>query len=199
VFLDASDEVLVRRFESVRRQHPLQAEGRLTDGIEAERTLLDDLRGSADLVIDTSSLNVHELRAAVEGALEGPVDPSLRATVVTFGYKYGLPVDADLVLDCRFIPNPHWIPELRPRSGLDLDVSLYVLGQPGAEEVLDRVRDLVVLTAPGFLKEGKRYLTIAVGCTGGKHRSVAMAEELMARLRSQGIEGRVVHRDLGRE
>ena len=199
LFLEASDDALVRRFESVRRKHPLQDEGRITDGIDAERAMLDDLRGNADLVIDTTALNVHELRAAVEQALAGAVDPVLRANLVTFGYKYGLPVDADLVLDCRFLPNPHWVPELRPRSGLDLNVSLYVLGQPGAEEVLNQFRDLVVLTGPGFLKEGKRYLTIAVGCTGGKHRSVAMAEELMARLQAAGIEGRVVHRDLGRE
>ncbi len=199
VFLEASDDVLVRRFESVRRKHPLQDDGRLTEGIAAERVLLEDLRESADLVIDTSSLNVHELRAAVEDALAGPVEPSLRATVVTFGYKYGLPADSDLVLDCRFIPNPHWVPELRARTGLDLDVSLYVLGQDGSEDALDRFRDLVALMTPGYLREGKRFVTIAVGCTGGKHRSVAMAEELMARLRGAGIDGRVVHRDLGRE
>ena len=199
VFLEAADEALVRRFESVRRKHPLQGDGRITDGIEAERVLLEDLRGDADLVIDTTALNVHELRAAVEDALAGPVDPSLRATLVTFGYKYGLPVDADLVVDCRFLPNPHWVPELRPRSGMDPEVSTYVLGQPGADELLDRYTEILGLIAPGYLREGKRFVTVAVGCTGGKHRSVAMAEELARRLIASGIETRVVHRDLGRE
>ena len=199
VFLEASDEALVRRFESVRRKHPLQADGRITDGIEAERVLLEDLRGDADLVIDTSALNVHELRAAVEDALAGPVEPTLRATLVTFGYKYGVPVDSDLVLDCRFLPNPHWVPELRPRSGLDPEVSAYVLAQEGATELLDRYSEVLALIAPGYLREGKRFVTVAVGCTGGKHRSVAMAEGLAQRLGELGIESRVVHRDLGRE
>ncbi len=199
VFLEASDEVLVRRFESVRREHPIQGTGRVTDGIAAERALLEDLRGDAQLVIDTTSLNVHELRAALEGALADPLRPSLRATVVTFGYKYGLPADSDLVLDCRFLPNPHWLPELRPRSGLDPDVSAYVLSQPGAESVLDGFAELVGQIAPGYLREGKRYVTIAVGCTGGKHRSVAMATALAERLDAAGIEPRVIHRDLGRE
>ena len=132
VYLEASDDALVRRFESVRRAHPLQAEGRVTDGIAAERTLLEEVRETADLVIDTTTLNVHELRSRVEEALAGSVAPTLRATLVSFGFKYGLPADADLVLDCRFLPNPHWVPELRPRSGLDPEVSAYVLAQPGA-------------------------------------------------------------------
>ena len=141
VFLEASDEALIRRFEGSRRRHPLQgSEGRLTDGIDAERRLLSDLRGDADLVIDTSALNVHQLRAKVEDAFAGDVRPVLRISVVTFGYKYGLPADADLVLDCRFLPNPHWIPELRPQSGLEPDVRDYVLGQPGATELLDSYR-----------------------------------------------------------
>ncbi len=199
VFLEASDETLVRRFESVRRKHPLQEDGRILDGIAAERALLDDLRGDADLVIDTSALNVHELRAAVEDALAGPAEPTLRATLVSFGYKYGLPVDSDLVLDCRFLPNPHWVPELRPRSGLDPEVSDYVLAQTGATVVLVRFADILGLLAPGYLREGKRFVTVAVGCTGGKHRSVAMSEALGDHLRTMGIQTRVVHRDLGRE
>ncbi len=199
MYLEASDDVLVRRFESVRRRHPLQGDGRLTDGIAAERELLEDLRGDADLVIDTSDFNVHELRAAVEEAMADAVHPGLRATVVTFGYKYGVPLDTDLVLDCRFLPNPHWLPELRPRTGLDASVSEYVLGQPAAAEVLDRFLDVVRLMGPGYLREGKRFVTLAVGCTGGKHRSVAMGEELAARLESSGVPTRVVHRDLGRE
>ncbi len=199
MYLEASDDVLVRRFESVRRRHPLQGDGRLTDGIAAERLLLEDLRGDADLVIDTSDFNVHELRAAVEEAMSDAVHPGLRATVVTFGYKYGVPLDTDVVLDCRFLPNPHWLPELRPRTGLDAAVSEYVLGQPAAVEVLDRFLDVVRLMAPGYLREGKRFVTLAVGCTGGKHRSVAMGEALAARLGSSGVPTRVVHRDLGRE
>jgi RNase adapter protein RapZ len=199
VFLEASDEALIRRFEGSRRRHPLQGDARVTDGIDAERRLLSDLRGDADLVIDTSSLNVHQLRAKVEDAFAGDARPTLRASVVSFGYKYGLPVDADLVLDCRFLPNPHWIPELRPQSGLDPDVREYVLTAPGAEELLDRYEGVLEVIARGYLHEGKRWVTLAVGCTGGKHRSVAMAEELGRRLRDSGIDTRVVHRDLGRE
>src|SRR3954471_8492889 len=200
VFLEASDEALIRRFEGSRRRHPLQgSEGRLTDGIDAERRLLSDLRGDADLVIDTSALNVHQLRAKVEDAFAGDVRPVLRISLVTFGYKYGLPADADLVLDCRFLPNPHWIPELRPQSGLEPDVRDYVLAQPGATELLDGYQRVLEILGQGYLHEGKRWVTLAVGCTGGKHRSVAMAEELGRRLREDGIEARVVHRDLGRE
>jgi RNase adapter protein RapZ len=200
VFLEASDEALIRRFEGSRRRHPLQgSEGRLTDGIDAERRLLSDLRGDADLVIDTSALNVHQLRAKVEDAFAGDVRPVLRISVVTFGYKYGLPADADLVLDCRFLPNPHWIPELRPQSGLEPDVRDYVLGQPGATELVDSYLHVLDILGEGYLHEGKRWVTLAVGCTGGKHRSVAMAEELGRLLREKGVEARVVHRDLGRE
>ena len=200
VFLEASDEALIRRFEGSRRRHPLQgSEGRLTDGIDAERRLLSDLRGDADLVIDTSAFNVHQLRAKVEDAFAGDVRPVLRISLVTFGYKYGLPADADLVLDCRFLPNPHWIPELRPQTGLEPDVRDYVLAQPGAAELLDGYQRVLDILGRGYLHEGKRWVTLAVGCTGGKHRSVAMAEELGRRLREDGIEARVVHRDLGRE
>ena len=199
LFLEASSEALVRRFEGVRRPHPLQGDGRLVDGIERERALLRDLRADADLVIDTSALNVHQLRAAIETSFSDAKAPALHATVLSFGYKYGLPVDADLVADCRFLPNPHWVPELRPKTGRDKDVSDYVLGQPGAGEFLDRYADLLLLVADGYKREGKRYMTVAVGCTGGKHRSVAMTEQLAERLRAAGIETSVAHRDLGRE
>ena len=200
VFLESTDEVLVRRFESVRRPHPLQGDGRITDGIERERDLLRELRGEADLVIDTSSRNVHELRAALEAAFgHDGGEGGLRATVMSFGFKYGLPVDADLVLDVRFLPNPHWIPELRPRTGLDPEVSAYVLAQPGAKEVLESYGETLRIITGGYRKEGKRYVTLAVGCTGGKHRSVAMAEQFAARLSSDGVDTTVVHRDVGRE
>jgi RNase adapter protein RapZ len=199
VFLEASDEALVRRFESVRRPHPLQGAGRVLDGIAAEREYLRDLRADADLVIDTSVLNVHQLAAKLISAFSDDDQPTVRATLVSFGYKYGIPVDADLVVDCRFLPNPHWVPELRPQTGLDPDVSDYVLTQKGAVEFLDRYRDVLELVAEGFVREGKRYVTVAVGCTGGKHRSVAMAEALAGRLRDGGMQTLVVHRDLGRE
>ena len=199
LFLEASDETLVRRFEGVRRPHPLQGDGRLVDGIAGERELLADLRGAADLVLDTSRLNVHELRAQVSSALGLEEETSLQATVVSFGYKYGLPVDADAVVDCRFLPNPHWVPELRPHTGRDGPVRDYVLGQPGALEFLDGYTTLLRLVTTGYLREGKRFATLAVGCTGGKHRSVVMAEELGRRLAEEGIDVRVIHRDLGRE
>ena len=199
LFLEASDEVLVRRYESVRRPHPLQGDGRVLDGIQRERTLVRDLRGDPDLVIDTSTSNVHELRAKIVGAFTIGDDVGLRATVVSFGYKYGLPVDADLVLDCRFLPNPHWVPSLRPKTGLDDQVREYVLSQDGALDLLGSYAKLLADLAPGFLREGKQFVTIAVGCTGGKHRSVAMSEALSSRLAASGIASLVVHRDLGRE
>ena len=200
VFLESADDVLVRRFENVRRPHPLQGDGRITDGIARERDLLRELRGEADLVIDTSSRNVHELRAALEAAFgRDGGEGGLRATVMSFGFKYGLPVDADLVLDVRFLPNPHWIPELRPRTGLDPEVSAYVLAQPGAKELLESYGETLRIITAGYRKEGKRYVTLAVGCTGGKHRSVAMAEQFAARLSSDGVDTTVVHRDVGRE
>jgi UPF0042 nucleotide-binding protein len=200
VFLESADDVLVRRFENVRRPHPLQGEGRITDGIARERDLLRELRGEADLVIDTSSRNVHELRAALEAAFSRDGGESgLRATVMSFGFKYGLPVDADLVLDVRFLPNPHWIPELRPRTGLDPEVSAYVLAQTGAKELLESYGETLRIITAGYRREGKRYVTLAVGCTGGKHRSVAMAEQFAARLNSDGVDTTVVHRDVGRE
>ncbi|MBS2966428.1 RNase adapter RapZ [Actinocrinis puniceicyclus] len=199
VFLESADDVLVRRFENVRRPHPLQGDGRITDGIARERELLRGLRGEADLVLDTSSRNVHELRAVLESVFAGSAEVELRATVMSFGYKYGLPVDADLVVDCRFLPNPHWIPQLRARTGLDQEVSEYVLAQPGAKDLLESYGEVLRTITAGYRREGKRYLTLAVGCTGGKHRSVAMAEQIAARLVDDGVDTTVVHRDMGRE
>ncbi len=199
VFVDADDEVLIRRFESVRRSHPLQGEGRLSDGIAAERLLLAEAREEADVFIDTSHLNVNQLRARVEELFASPDALKLRVTVLSFGFKYGLPPDADFVLDARFLPNPFWVPELRELTGKDDLVSRYVLGQRGAGTFVDTYARLVVTTAPGFEREGKRYLTVAVGCTGGKHRSVAIAEELARRLQEQRVVAHAQHRDLGRE
>jgi RNase adapter protein RapZ len=198
VFLEASDDVLVRRHEAVRRPHPLQADGMLTDGIVRERELLRDLRADADIVLDTSALNVHQLAAKVIQAFE-QVSPGLHATVISFGYKYGLPVDADLVVDCRFLPNPHWVPELRPLTGRDEPVRDYVMSQVGADDFLTTYEHLLDVIGAGYQREGKRYVTLAVGCTGGKHRSVAMAEELARRLTAHDVDTAVVHRDLGRE
>lgn len=201
LFLEASDDVLIRRFESVRREHPLQGTGRLTDGIEAERLLLGPLRERADLVLDTSNRSVHELRRSIEDSFLGSTQGRLRlrATVVSFGFKYGLPVDADLVVDVRFLPNPYWIPELRELTGLDDAVRDYVLAQDGAGEFLDLYTRLLQTIGAGYRREGKHYLTLAVGCTGGKHRSVAISQVLGERLRALGIEATVVNRDLGRE
>jgi RNase adapter protein RapZ len=200
LFLEATDEVLIRRFEQVRRSHPLQGDGRLADGIKAERHLLGQLREHADLVLDTTGLSVHQLRAKIEDAFGTEASTRTRVTVLSFGYKYGLPMDADLVMDVRFLPNPFWIPELREQTGLDADVRNYVLGQEGAEEFLERYHDLLRLIGTGYRREGKRYMTLAVGCTGGKHRSVAISEELSARLADEdGMAVKVVHRDLGRE
>jgi len=199
LYLEASDDVLVRRFESSRRPHPLQGSGRVLDGLEKERRLLADLRAEADLVIDTSMLNVHDLRRKVDAAFHGEDRVQLRATVLSFGFKYGIPVDADYVADVRFLPNPFWEPELRALSGLDAAVNDYVVETPQAREFLARFTSLLDLVADGYLTEGKRYVTVAVGCTGGRHRSVAMAENLATRLVKAGVESLVVHRDLGRE
>ncbi|MGI8652136.1 MAG: RNase adapter RapZ [Geodermatophilaceae bacterium] len=199
LFLQARDDVLIQRFESVRRAHPLQGEGRLSDGIAAERVLLTDLAGVADVTVDTSDLNVHQLRATIELAFGAEFVPSLKATVMSFGYKYGLPLDADLVVDVRFLPNPHWLPELRPLTGQHPEVRAYVLGQETAGGFLDAYMEILNLIGTGYQREGKRYLTLAVGCTGGKHRSVAISEELAARLVAAGVHTTVVHRDLGRE
>jgi RNase adapter protein RapZ len=199
VFVDADDEVLIRRFESVRRSHPLQGDGRLTDGIAAERALLASAREWADVFIDTSHLNVNQLRARVEELFATADALRLKVTVLSFGFKYGLPPDADFVLDARFLPNPFWVPELREQTGRMDPVSRYVLGQRGAGAFVETYARLIMATAPGFEREGKRYLTVAVGCTGGKHRSVAIAEELAKRLRELRMVGNAQHRDLGRE
>jgi UPF0042 nucleotide-binding protein len=200
LFLEATDDVLIRRFEQVRRTHPLQGDGRLADGIKSERHVLMPLREQADLVLDTTSLSVHQLRDKIEDAFGSDTSARTKVTVLSFGYKYGLPMDADLVIDVRFLPNPFWIPELREQTGLDTDVRNYVLSQEGAEEFLDRYYDLLKLIGAGYQREGKRYLTLAVGCTGGKHRSVAISEELSRRLASDDrMAVKVVHRDLGRE
>jgi RNase adapter protein RapZ len=199
IYLEATDEELVRRFESTRRPHPLQEDGRITDGIARERELLLELRGEATVVIDTTDLNVHQLKDRVERIFTGDAQPELRTTILSFGYKYGLPYDADLVVDCRFIPNPHWIPELRPLTGLSEAVSENVLSRPGTEAFLEHYKELFKVIAEGYQREGKRYVTLAVGCTGGKHRSVAVAERLAQILQGQGVETSTVHRDLGRE
>jgi UPF0042 nucleotide-binding protein len=200
VFLEAAEDTLVRRFDSERRPHPLQGNGRVTDGIAAERELLREVRGEADLVVDTSRLNVHQLRARMRNFFGGGAAAGLRLSIVSFGFKYGLPVDADLVADLRFLPNPHWIPELRPMTGQDAPVREYVLSQPGAAEFLDHYTELLKVVLPGYEREGKRFVTLAVGCTGGKHRSVTIASELAARVESTGsADVQVVHRDLGRE
>jgi UPF0042 nucleotide-binding protein len=200
VFLEAAEDTLVRRFDSERRPHPLQGTGRVTDGIAAERELLREVRVDADLLVDTSRLNVHELRARMRNFFSGGTATGLRLSIVSFGFKYGLPVDADLVADCRFLPNPHWITELAPMTGQDAPVREYVLSQAGAEEFLHYYTELLRVVLPGYEREGKRFVTLAVGCTGGKHRSVAIADQLAARVAGvAGTDVQVGHRDLGRE
>jgi len=199
LYLDANDESLIRRYDTARRRHPLQGDGRLSDGIAAERALLDGARGDADLVIDTSGLNVNQLRSRIEALFRGTEAPRLAVTLLSFGFKYGLPGDADLVIDVRFLPNPHWVPELRDQTGRDPEVSAHVLGQPAAGEFLDSYVALLLTLIPGYEREGKRYLTAAVGCTGGKHRSVVISEEIGRRLAAGEVPVRVSHRDLGQE
>jgi UPF0042 nucleotide-binding protein len=199
VFLDATDEALVRRFESVRRPHPLQGDGRLLDGILRERELLRDLRSDADLIVDTSGLNVHQLSSKISSMFESGARAQIRLAVMSFGFKYGVPLDADFVYDMRFLPNPYWVPELRQLTGRDEAVADFVLSQPGAAEFLDGVLALMAPVVDGYVHEGRRYVTLAVGCTGGKHRSVAVAEQLAARLESARVATFIVHRDLGRE
>ena len=199
VFLEASDDVLVRRQEAARRPHPLQGAGRLLDGLQRERGVLADLRSEADLVIDTTALNVHQLTDRIAEAFGTPDNTRLKVTVTSFGFKYGIPVDSDFVADMRFLPNPHWVPELRASTGRDKEVADYVMSQPGAAEFLDAYVPVLEGVADGYLREGKRFMTVAIGCTGGKHRSVAMAEEITRRLKAAGYETRASHRDLGRE
>ena len=199
LFLEAADDILVRRQEAARRPHPLQGSGRLLEGITREREVMAALRGDADLVIDTTPLNVHQLKDKVAKAFGTPEAVKLRITVVSFGFKYGVPVDADLLADMRFLPNPHWVPDLRPRTGRDPVVAAYVKDRPSAQEFLKRYLPVIETVGDGYLHEGKRFMTVAIGCTGGKHRSVAMSEEIADRLRAAGLEAEVSHRDLGRE
>jgi UPF0042 nucleotide-binding protein len=205
LFVDAADDVLVRRFESTRRPHPLQGNDRILDGIAKERERLRDVRSVADIVIDSSSLNIHQLDKKIMELFGNENDADLKVNILSFGYKYGIPVDADLVMDCRFIPNPHWIPELRPLNGLDKPVSENVLNADNVAEFLDKYQDLFETMSNGFISEGRKFLTLGVGCTGGKHRSVAIAAELAKRLNgkvhSSGkkISAVALHRDLGKE
>ena len=200
VFLDASDDALVRRYEATRRRHPLAEGERLVEGIARERSLLEDLRGRADVVLDTTDLNVHELRDLVRDRVgQGSAEGHLLVSVVSFGYKHGVPVDVDLVFDVRFLPNPHWVDELRPLTGSDPEVREFVLGQPEAAEYLAELGRLFRLTLPAYQREGKSYLTIAIGCTGGRHRSVAIAEAVARSLGELGYEPTVRHRDRNRD
>ena len=203
LFLDATDQSLVQRFESTRRPHPLQAKDRIVDGIERERTKLEELRSGADVVIDTSNLNVHQLEKRIGEIFSAGMLDAIRINVLSFGYKYGIPVDSDLVLDCRFIPNPHWIPELRPLTGLTKEVSNKVLTSEGVSEFVKSYVGVIRQMMPGYLREGKKYVTIAIGCTGGKHRSVAIAEDIAKQLSTEKsaieISAHATHRDVGRE
>ncbi|HEX9765297.1 MAG TPA: RNase adapter RapZ [Nitriliruptorales bacterium] len=200
VYLEADDETLVRRFEESRRAHPTAGQGGVIDGIQRERGLLREVRDLADLVIDTSDLNVHELRDRLVNELGSVHDASLKVDVLSFGYKHGLPNHADLVIDVRFLPNPHWVPELRGHTGKDASVRDYVLSQPATGPFVQRLHELLVSTLPGYQAEGKRYLTVAIGCTGGKHRSVALAEQLGPWIAERfDLPVRVLHRDLGME
>jgi UPF0042 nucleotide-binding protein len=197
VYLDAPQDVLVRRFEGTRRRHPI-GERQVAEAIAHERRLLGPVRERADVIVDTAELNVNQLRQRVTDLFGDDTEPGMRTSVQSFGYKYGLPLDADLVLDCRFLPNPYWVEELRPLSGLDAPVRDYVMAQDATNAFLERVDDLVGALLPAFVAEGKSYLTIALGCTGGRHRSVVLAEALAVRLRARGTSPIVVHRDIAR-
>ncbi len=205
LFVDANDEALVRRFESTRRPHPLQGTDRIVDGITKERNRLREVRDSADIVIDSSVLNIHQLEKKIAEYFHEDNSVDLQVNILSFGYKYGIPVDADLVVDCRFIANPHWNLELRPLTGLDKPVSDAVLGSANVQEFLGRYQSLFETMASGFIDEGRKFLTLAIGCTGGKHRSVAITQELNKRLTVKGflpgknIQTKAMHRDLGRE
>jgi UPF0042 nucleotide-binding protein len=200
LFLDASDEALVRRYSETRRRHPLAGEGgSVPEGIAAERRALQGLRAVADEVVDSSQLNVHELRRLIHARFVGGESTAMGVTVVSFGYRYGIPAHADVVLDVRFLPNPYFVPELKPFPGSDPRVRDYVMGQPDAGAFLERVADLCGFLLPRYRSEGKSYLTLAVGCTGGRHRSVAIADALATRLRQAGSEVRVWHRDVDKE
>jgi UPF0042 nucleotide-binding protein len=198
-FIEATDDVIVKRQESSRRPVPLQEDGRMIEGIQRERRMMSTLRAAADMVIDTSSLNVHQLQQRVAHAYGGDDRDELRVIVVSFGFKNGVPIDSDMVFDVRFLPNPHWVPELRPQTGLSQAVSSYVLGQPAAAPFLSHLLALLDSVLPGYVAEGKRQVELAIGCTGGKHRSTAIAEEVARRLRERELNVQVMHRDLGRE
>ena len=199
VYLDAADEDLVNRYEATRRRHPLAPADRVVEGIRKERLMMESLRGDADLIIDTSDLTPHELRDRIREAFaESPPEHGLKVSLISFGFKYGAPRDADLVLDVRFLPNPHWVDELRPLPGTDERVGAYVHEQPAYGEFMERLRALLDVTVPGYVREGKAYLTIAVGCTGGRHRSVVVADELAGYFRERGLPVAVDHRDLDR-
>ncbi|MGN6502942.1 MAG: RNase adapter RapZ [Pseudolysinimonas sp.] len=200
LFLDAADATLVRRFEQVRRPHPLQGNGTLLDGITAERARISELRELSDFIIDTTDLNIHQLATRVQEMFADESEVATRVTLMSFGFKYGLPPDADMVADCRFLPNPFWVPELSAQTGLDDDVRDYVLGQPGTREFVEAYAAALEPVLAGYRRENKRHATIALGCTGGKHRSVAIAEELGRQLGAlPGLNVSVKHRDLGRE
>jgi RNase adapter protein RapZ len=200
LFLDAADEALVRRFEASRRPHPLADADGIADGISRERVLLAELKGQADLVVDTTSLNVHELRDRLRVQFgEGePEAGELQTSVVSFGYKHGVPVDVDVLFDCRFLPNPHWVERLRPLVGTDDEVREFVLEQEESRPFLEELRRLFALLLPAFVREGKAYLSIGVGCTGGRHRSVVIATELARMLQELGFSTRLHHRDVDR-
>jgi len=200
LFLDATDAALVRRFEAVRRPHPLQGNGTILDGIATERARLSAIRESSDIVIDTSDLNIHQLASTVSELFKTAQAPGLQVTVMSFGFKYGIPTDADIVADARFLPNPFWVPELRALTGEDQQVSDYVLDQPGAREFIDGYARALEPVFAGYQRENKRHATVAIGCTGGKHRSIAIAIEFARRLSElPGVAVSVKHRDLGRE
>jgi UPF0042 nucleotide-binding protein len=201
LFLEASDEVLVRRYDATRRRHPLEETDRVSESIARERELLEELKGQADLVLDTSELNVHELRSRLRELFSDAERPesSLQTSIVSFGYKHGLPLDVDLVFDCRFLPNPHWVEDLRPLTGTDRRVRGYVMGQPETNDFLAELERLFALLLPAFVREGKAYLSIGVGCTGGHHRSVVIAEELAKVFARLGFDAHVHHRDMERE
>ncbi len=198
VFLDAADDILIRRFEGTRRRHPLSGRG-VEDSIADERELLQPLRDNADLVIDTGELNVNQLRSRLMEVFGGEdPDATMQTSILSFGFKHGVPLDVDLMFDCRFLPNPYWVESLRPQSGLDKPVRDYVLERSETSEFLDKLDDMLVTLIPAYVREGKSYLTVAMGCTGGRHRSVALAEELSRRLNKHGIITSVFHRDVDR-
>ncbi len=199
VYLEADDDVIVQRQESSRRPLPLQGSDRLTDGIERERRLLAELRAQADIVVDTTRLSARQLTQRVANHFGDDITDKLTITILTFGFKNGVPVDAEIVFDVRFLPNPFWIPELRPKSGLSRDVASYVLKHEAAQRFQEHMVGMLECVAPGYIAEGKRQVTVAVGCTGGKHRSTSMGEELSKRLRERGFHTTILHRDLGKE